>query len=267
MIKSNLLKSYLSAMAEKSPIDAFAVPRDFAVYQNFNRREDMAETVDVLRDNRIAVRVSGEDAGEWTESVIMGSPLKPEFWIEIPSSDFEKANFVLLDYAEANLTEEEIDAHPFAEYSPEELRQVLLEDTGWSPLAIAVARKLLLRTGEEVDLTELRREARERVRVAFTPKKGSFIAILATVLLGVFSGVVLWFIGFMLALGILLYFAFGTLRDPEGQTHPAFTKATHNIGKTGLMIILVAALLGLLNFLYFHIADFSKFQEWLWFWP
>ena len=226
----------------------------------------MAETVDLLRENRIAVRVSGEDAGEWTETVIMGTPLKPDFWIEIPSGDFEKANFVLRDYAEANLTEEDIDAHPFAEYSPEELRQVLLEDTGWSPLAIAVARKLLLRTGEEIDLTDLRREAKERVRIAFTPRKGSIAGILATVLLGAFSGVVLWFIGFMIAIGILLYFAFGTRRDPEGQKHLAYTAPTRQMGKAGLLIQLVATVFGVLNFLYFHVADFSGLQRWLWHW-
>lgn len=254
-------------MAKDTPIDAFAVPQDFAVYQHFNRREDMVEMIAVLREHRIAVRVSGEDAGEWTESVIMGAPLKPEFWIEIPAADFEKANFMLLEYAEAHLTEEDIDAHPFADYSPDELKQVLLEDTGWSPLAIAVARKLLLRSGEDIDLTQLRQEARKRIQASFVPQKGSLFSIGCSLLLGVFSGLVLWFIGFMISLGVLLYYALGSHRDPDGNKHFAYTKATRNIGRTSLFLVFAAAVLGLLNFLYFHVADFSRLQQWLWFWP
>jgi len=98
-------------------LDDHQVPTEYAIYQRFNRLEDMQAVTEALRNNNILVRTSGEDAGEWREATIIGSPLQPKYWIEIPAVQFEKANYVLQEVANENLLDEDLDAHPFAEYS------------------------------------------------------------------------------------------------------------------------------------------------------
>ena len=157
-------------------LDDHRVPTDFAVYQRFNRAEDLRAVVAVLQKSNIIVRTSGEEAGEWREATIIGSPLQPKFWIEIPSIQFEKANYMLQEAAEESLSEEDLDAHPFADYSRKELEDVLLEETAWDAEAVVIARRLLLRQGYDVDLGEIRRQTQERVARAYEPR--SFTAAL-----------------------------------------------------------------------------------------
>ena len=167
-------------------LDDHRVPTDFAVYQRFNRAEDLRAVVAVLQKSNIIVRTSGEEAGEWREATIIGSPLQPKFWIEIPSIQFEKANYMLQEAAEESLSEEDLDAHPFADYSRKELEDVLLEETAWDAEAVVIARRLLLRQGYDVDLGEIRRQSQERVARAYEPRSGTRWVMIVFALYGGF---------------------------------------------------------------------------------
>lgn len=238
----------------------------FAVYQRFNRAVDMNLTVDVLRDQAIPVRVSGEDAGEWREARIIGSPLQPKFWIEIPAHQFEKANYILQDYAEATLSDEDLDQHPFADYSERELKQVLLEETDWSPDAVVVARKLLLRAGTDIDLQQLRRENRERLAAAYQPVVGSRWLILLAALAACFAAAGLWLLIFLATTGVLLYYTLGTQRDHRGVQHYLFDRDTRSYGSLALSCVAIALVAGVLNAFYYHWFQLPAIDVWYWLW-
>lgn len=247
-------------------LDESAMPGEFAVYQRFNREADMLEVVRMLRDHNILVRHASEETGEWREATIIGSPLQPRFWIEIPANQFEKANFMLQEAAEESLSEEDLLAHPFSAYTAEELQQVLLEETAWSPEAVVVARRLLLQRGYDVDLAEIRRTARDRMAAEYVPKTGNKLVIAVFSLLGAFAGLAVWFTSIMISVGVLLYYVVGNRRDPKGNKHPAYAASTRFYGWLGLGLMGACTVFGLVNFFYLHWVKFPAIDPWYWIW-
>jgi len=247
-------------------LDDTAVPGNFAVYQRFNRREDMDYVTESLRELGITVRTSDEVKSGWREAVIIGHSIEPKFWIEIPANRFEQANFALQEVAEAELSEEDLLTHPFADYNTEELQQVLLEETEWSPDAVVIARRLLLRSGGDVDLAAIRQASRERLAAAFQPQRGSVISLLLTSLIGALAGFIVWFVGIMITLGILLYYRIGTRMDPKGVRHWAYVEDTRKWAFFGLLIIGGSTLFGLANLFFLHWYYFADVDAWLWWW-
>jgi hypothetical protein len=247
-------------------LDENALPGEFAVYQRFNREEDMLSVVEVLQANNIMVRHASEDGGEWREATIIGSPLQPKFWIEIPANQFEKANFMLQEAADEALSEEDLMAHPFAAYSREELEEVLLEETDWSPEAVVVARRLLLSRGHDVNLAEIRQAAREKMATEYLSKSGNKLVLAFFSLFGAFSGLSIWFTSVLIALGVLLYYVIGSRRDPKGNKHAAYDASTRQLGWVGLSLMVVCSVLGLVNFFYLHWVRFPEIDPWYWIW-
>lgn len=262
------------------PFDYFYQPRPlptvkrdapankFSVYQHFNRRVDMQEVVDTLRHNSIPVRVSdeGDAQGEWMERTIVGTPLRPKFWIEIPAGLFEKANFMLQEAAEADLEEEDLDVHPFNEYSVTELQEVLVEESNWSPDAVVVARRLLLRRGGDVDLKRLRDAAREKLAADFTPERGNTWLLLGLGIASAVAGMAVWILGIMILLGLLLYYFAGKRRDPKGVLYFAYDTLTRRQSAGGLAVLATATCLGLLNYFVLHWVEVPQIDSWLWWW-
>lgn len=228
----------------------------------------MLEVVDILRDNNISARMSdeGEGLGEWTERTIVGAPLRPKYWIEIPAHQFEKANFMLQEFAEANLDEEVLDEHPFNEYSVADLQEVLVEESDWSPEAVVVARRLLLRRGGDVDLKRLRDAARARLSAAYAPKPLNQFIVGGVALLGLAASLVLWVLGAMVSFGWLMYFAFGNRRDPKGNRHVAFNAQARRSAKIGLGVLATGLVIGLLNFIFLKWYPVADIDSWLWWW-
>lgn len=247
-------------------LDDHQIPTDYAVYQRFNRVEDMRAVIAVLQENNILVRSSGEDAGEWREATIIGSPLQPKFWIEIPALQFEKANYTLQEVANENLTDEDLDAHPFVSYSREELEEVLLEETEWDAEAVVVARRLLLRQGHDVDLGGLRKKSRERLAKAFTPRSGTRWVIALFTLYGGFAAMAVWMVSILVSLGVLLYYLAGSRRDPKGVKHWAYDAPTRQLGRVAVGVVVVGLAFGLVNVFYLRWVEFPPIDVWYWLW-
>lgn len=247
-------------------LDDHQIPTDFAVYQRFNRAEDMVAVIAILKEHNIAVRTSDEAAGGWRDAVITGAPLQPKFWIEIPASQFEKANFMLQEAAEENISDADLDAHPFADYSRQELEEVLLEETEWSPDAVVVARKLLLRQGHDVDLERLRARSRERIAQSFQPRSGTRWVLALFTLYGGFAAMAVWIVSIMVSLGVLLYYVVGSQRDPKGNTHRAYDEPTRAIGRVALGVVACCLIFGLVNVFYLNWVEFPPIDVWYWLW-
>lgn len=252
----------------KSFVNQPGSSKNYAVYQHFNRKEDLEAVAEILRLNNIPVRTSdnGDGFGEWTEGTILGAPLRPKFWIEIPEHQFEKANFMLQEAAEADLEEEDLNVHPFNEYSVADLQQVLVEESKWSPEAVVVARRLLLRRGKDVDLKRLRDASRARLAEDFLPLHANPLLISFLTVLAAVAGFMVWIVGIMLVLGIVLYYAVGSRRDPKGARHDAYDHDTRKRSRIALGVLIFATALGLVNMLYLKWITFPDIDGWLWWW-
>lgn len=247
-------------------LDDHQVPTDYAVYQRFNRVEDMRSVVAELQGNNILVRTSGEEAGEWREATIIGSPLQPKFWIEIPAVQFEKANYVLREAAEENISDEDLDAHPFSDYSRDDLEEVLFEETEWDAEAVVVARRLLLRQGYDVDLKDIRQKSRERLAREYKPRSGTRWVIALFTLLGVFAAMAVWIVSSLISIGVLLYYVVGSRRDPKGVKHWDYDAPTRQLGSVAVGLMIAGLAFGLVNFFYLGWVKFPPIDIWFWFW-
>lgn len=247
-------------------LDDHQVPTEYAVYQRFNRTEDMQAVVGVLLRNQILVRTSGEEAGEWRDSNIIGSPLQPKFWIEIPAVQFEKANYVLQEAANENLSDEDLNAHPFADYSRTELEEVLFEETEWDAEAVVVARRLLLRQGYDVDLSEIRQKSRDRLAKQYTPRSGTRWVLALFTLYGGFAALAVWMVSILISMGVLLYYVAGSRRDPKGVRHQEYDAPTKRIGRIAVGVVLVCLGFGIVNLFYLHWVEFPPIDVWYWLW-
>lgn len=245
-----------------------SLSKNFVVYQYFNREEDLREVAAVLEKVDIPVRISDDtkDRGSWTERTIMGSPLRPRFWIEIPEASFSRANFMLQEFAEARLREADILEHPFFHYDIAALQQVLVEESDWSPEAVVIARRLLLRRGGDVDLKRLRTAARARTAAAYVPAKANRWLLALQSWLAIVGGLLLWLPLATLATGWLCYVALGTRRDPQGKRHPAYTLDSQRLAQIGLSLLTVSVLVGLGNFFVWHWYSVVTLDSWLWWW-
>lgn len=231
-------------------LDEFAFGDDFAVFQHFQRPDDLNYTEDLLRRHGIPYRVGDEQTGAWREATIMGSPLQPRFWIEIPAHSFSKARYILEEEAELTITDEYIAEHPFSKYSLAELKRVLIDNDAWNPEAVVVARRLLIRSGQDVDLVALRAAARKEEVKRYAPRAGSRLVIIGITLLGTLSGLALWFLFLTLCAGVLLHFTVGSRRDARGERHLEFDEATRRAGLFGLVVVGLGFAVGLLNRIY-----------------
>jgi len=173
---------------------------------------------------------------------------------------------MLQEAAEENLSDADLDAHPFADYARMELEEVLLEETEWSPDAVVVARKLLLRQGYDVDLERLRARSRERIARAFEPRSGTRWVLALFTLYGGFAAMSIWIVSIMVALGVLLYYVVGSRRDPKGNKHWAYDEPTRHIGRLALGVVALCLAFGLVNLFYLHWVAFPPIDVWYWLW-
>ncbi|MEL6845462.1 MAG: hypothetical protein AAFP02_19840, partial [Bacteroidota bacterium] len=193
-------------------------------------------------------------------------PLQPRFWVEIPNNLFQKANFLLEEHAEESLTEEDLSAHPFAEYRQEELEEVIINASSWSPEAVAVARVLLQREGKSVDLAALRKAYRERLAKQYQARPLAIGYVIIASLLAGLGGFTLSFTLFLGALGMLLYYRFGRRIDPNGTSHSIYDVTTRQRSGYGIVLALIGLPLGLLNYFTLHWFEVPAIDPWLWLW-
>ncbi|MTB50322.1 hypothetical protein [Lewinella sp. W8] len=252
-------------MTKEDALD-YLGPTEFAVYQQFNRKADLEELLSLFREHQIPFTTHDREQSPGVGAVIVGDPLQPRFWVEIPSNLFQKANFLLEEHAEASLTEEDLSHHPFAEYRQEELEEVIINASSWSPEAVAVARVLLQREGKSVDLAALRQAYRERLAEKYRARSLPVGYVILASIIAAVGGFTLSFMLFLGALGMLLYYRFGRRIDPNGTPHAIFDVPTRRRSGYGILLALVGLPLGLLNYFTLHWYDIPTIDPWLWLW-
>ena len=246
-------------------LDDHTISREYAVFERYHREVDMLDTAAVLEELGIPVRQGTQPAGEAWEKFYMGTRLRAEYWLEIPTKDFERARFLLRERAEEMITPEDLREHPFADYTTEELKEVLVDEVKWDIYATVVARKLLLTRDVNVDLSALRQQSRRQVAEEYAPGKGNLIYIVLLAALGIASAILLAFFGLLFALGMLYHYGFGTQIRPDGAKVPLFTGSNRPLARGAFYGVLAAAAVSLLYAIAGGLLP-VEVRAWLWWW-
>lgn len=247
-------------------LDADFLSREWAVFEQFLRQEDMEDQATFLRGKGIPVLESTLKNGDWKENVIIGYALRPEFWIEVPENRFSEAKFILREQAESAWAGDAVLNHPFADYTEDELREILLKEDYYGQEATVIARNLLLRSGKDIELKPIRDAFRERADHGLTARSVSPVLYLVVLFLGAIGGLVLWPVIFMACLGYTFTWTSSTQRDRAGTKYYVYDARSRVQGKVGIGILVLALLLGMANFFFLHIIPLEPVRDWLWLW-
>jgi len=233
---------------------------EYAVYQQFSQVEELKEMAELFSQHQIPFRSHQRQLGGSLGSSIIGSSLQPDYWIEIPTTFFVQANRLLEQEATEHLQTADLSEHPFSTYTDEELIEVLSEADAWNPEAVLVARILLKNRGVAIDEGSIKQAIKEKYQATFSPKSGNTISLIGLGFLGLFSGIMVWFLRIMLSLGGLAYYYLGKKRNRKGNAYYEFDAATRNTSKWLMLIVSICVLLGMANLLYFQFVIFPDFD-------
>lgn len=109
----------------------------------------------------------------------------------------------------------------FADFSNEELQEVLVKPEEWGVDQVVLARQTLLERGEEIDVPKIKAERKAHLNEARKPRKAHPIIFVIAVLAMVPGG----FLGLILAFWVAL----ATSKDPEGKRYFYYTQNSRRI--------------------------------------
>ncbi|MCB9361329.1 MAG: hypothetical protein H6588_08510 [Flavobacteriales bacterium] len=165
------------------------------VYVNFHKFssiEEATELSETLKQESISSVV--ENASPPVDITFSGNVLQNEFIVKIMSSDFEKANLVLEEYAKNNI-ENISKEHYLYEFSNEELLEILEKPDEWCKEDYFLAQKILKDKGQEVAGVKLEELKKKRIDDLRKPEKAEEGWIIAGYFMALFGGVLGVFIG------------------------------------------------------------------------
>ncbi|MFY8022217.1 MAG: hypothetical protein ACOVP1_13515 [Bacteroidia bacterium] len=165
---------------------------EFLSFRKFNEYT-AAKTFSLLLEENGIENIL-EDSSPKFDPGFSNNELLKEFRIKIKSEDFEQANQLLLNQADA-LIQDIDENHYLFQYNNDELKELLSKADEWSEIDIRLARKILLSRGialSESDLMELRKK---RIKELAEPERISMLWIRFAYAVAFAGGLIALFIG------------------------------------------------------------------------
>jgi hypothetical protein len=109
----------------------------------------------------------------------------------------------------------------FAEFTNEELQEVLVKPEEWGVDQVVLARQTLLDRGEEIDAPKLKADRKAHLNEVRKPKKVNpivFVVVVISMIPGGFLGLIVAF-----------WLALATNKDPDGKRYFAYTQNSRRI--------------------------------------
>ncbi len=222
----------------------------FAVFRKLNKKEDLEDILEILKENDISYRARENKA--MLDSVIIGQALNENFWIEIFDYEFKRANQILEAAASSNYSQEDISQHYLNELDDDELMEVLTKPDEWNQDATVMAKLILENRGKSVNERQIKQTIDDRLVEMKQPKSASLFARLGFIVLalvcGYFSHRILVMAGVGSMVCVLTGFYYATFKEtaPDGERYLAFDSSTRQYGWILIGIAILAFLLALL---------------------
>lgn len=196
---------------------------------NLSDAEALAQ---LLEDNEIACQIS-KNTGD-LDAMIVGEMLTNKYEIQIQEKDHQKAERVLAQLAQQQLSAIEKD-HYLYSFSDEELVDVLIKADEWSEIDVALSEQILKKREVTIDYTYIEAE-QERHRSELAKPEGKQDG---WILVGYVAAIIGGFFG--LLIGYALWTA--KKRLPDGTKVQAYNDGVQRHGRTIFFISLVMFIL------------------------
>jgi hypothetical protein len=215
---------------------------DFAKYKDFATQDDATAFVQLLKINGIKHQVKKQTT--LVDSAIIGSPMVPAYWVEIPRSDFRQVNTILEKEAEL-LTPGDLSSHYLNELTNEELLDIVNKSESWSPDAFIVAKSLLKQRGVQLSETILQTQRIQRIQEMRQPKEINSGWLLFYFILAIASGAMLFIWGIVACAGMGFYYRTWEETDPNGNKFTVFGPKTRKSGEWIVGLLILSAIMGI----------------------
>ncbi|MEO6036959.1 MAG: hypothetical protein ABIQ93_01015 [Saprospiraceae bacterium] len=217
----------------------------FEVYDRFQSVEDAQYLVALLQENAVPHQV--EQPSRIVDSVFTGEGFVPKVFVRVHFSDFKKINWLIEQDTLRLIREHKIDlaGHFLAEFSNQELIEVVNKPDEWNFDTATIARYLLQTRGVQYSEKQIAEKKEERLAEVRKPRSGSRIRIIALFVIG-FLGAYFWgFLFLLLALPMGLYYWRDLSVDLNGGRFYTFDQPTRNLGMAIFFFTLAVFLLRL----------------------
>lgn len=167
----------------------------FLTYQKFSDKSLANELIETLIKHNIECVF--EDASPHFDHTFANNQTNNEYLVKLKSSDFEKADKVLIALSAKDLTAVDQDHYLF-DFTDEELKDVLLKNDEWSKYDYLLAQKILQERGHKIDTTTIKALKEKRIEELALPDKNQKLSVIAGYMFAIFGGIIAIFIGWHL---------------------------------------------------------------------
>jgi hypothetical protein len=185
--------------------------QEFLPFKKFFNDDEVQDTVEFFKKNNIDFEITNSD--KYFDPSFARNSLNKEFWINIKSNDFEKANDLLNDYYSKQLDNIDKEYYLFS-FSDQELLDIVLKPDEWGNLDYQLAQKLLKERGKEIKPEVIELMKTQRNEDLSKPE----IADKHTLFFGYFSAI----LGGIFGMWIGWHMAYGTKILPDGRIVNAY---------------------------------------------
>ena len=192
----------------------------FSIFRKYSTLEEAQSLIKLLNDNNIEAIL--DDNIPPVDVTFVGNTLNHEFEVRIKTTDFDKAEALLIKQEDVSLEEIDTDYYLFS-FTDEELYDILLKSDEWSAFDYSLAQKILVSRGKSVDTALLKSLKNKRLKELAKSESNQKPWIV--------SGYIFAFLGGFLGL-IIGYFLWTSKKTlPNGQKVYSYTSNNRMHGK------------------------------------
>lgn len=208
-------------------------PPILRTFRKFNNKEAIEETARLFAQHQIPFTTSDNVNSFDPNFANSFNGAHEEYYIQIPTDYFVRAEAVLKADAQNHLNSISKDYYLFG-FTDDELMEVLTKPLEWTQLDVLLAQKLLKERGKEVHTAQLQNFKEEYIQTTFQPEKVKpvwIIAAYALATLGVFT-----LIGFFVGMVMGHHFLTNITTLPDGKRYYTYYPQDRLHGRVVLML-------------------------------
>jgi hypothetical protein len=198
---------------------------EFLTYKKFYDQVDVDSVTSILNENGIEFQITQDR--ESLDSLYGDKQFSRQYFVKIKGSDFQKADSILLDISEKEISQVDKD-HYLYSFTDDELIDILRRPDEWNEFDYRLSVKLLSDRGKEIDQKTIESFRQERIKDLSKQDDGDKLWTFLGYVFAVLGGLLGIFIGWHLM----------TFKKtiPNGQRIYAYTLTARGHGRRILII-------------------------------
>jgi hypothetical protein len=213
---------------------------DFTTFQSFYTKEEAMAIADLLEKNGVTTRV---EKAKMLDTIIGGDDQDKKIYLNIKSSDFNRASKILEEEIKSNLSQIGDDYYLYS-FSDDELNEIISTPDEWSRQDYFIAKKILDERGVHLTEEKISTLKGDRINAIGRPEAADSFWITVGYFFAFMGGLFGFFFGlaYLHAKKIL----------PDGTRVYVYDENTRRHGRNILIISCIVIILGLISGFQFH---------------